>query len=171
MCDEWDDYLYNEWDDYLYDEWDDKYQYEDEDEDYWDLYDEWDDWTTRTSNSNLGLGPPVRCEEIQIMMTFDKATVDRLRDVVEVLVKIPEYMEDQDDFGVTYTFTCDYYGDIVRALTAVETIIDDPETIVSEVDCEMLEEGRILIFEVLTKLDSVIRKVRGVTPPATEEKE
>jgi len=117
--------------------------------------------------SNLDFAPLVKRELIQIMMKVDKSTVERLKDAVEALVG-PQDMVEGDDLKITYTFCCDYYGQIVRALTAVETILDDPETVISKVDCEMLEEGRILVFEVLRKLDDVIRKVKGVTPPVTE---
>ena len=121
-------------------------------------------------NSNLSFATLVKREKIEILMEVDTPTVERLREAIEVLVKVPDPMGEGDNLKITYSFYIDYYGKIVKALTAVETIIDDPETVISQVDCEMLEEGRILVFEVLRKLDDVIRKVKGVTAPATEDR-
>ncbi len=124
----------------------------------------------RADDSDLSFGLHVKRELIQITMEVDKPTVERLKDAIEVLVKIPETMDEGDNFKITHTFCCDYYGQIVRALTAIKMIIDDPETVIPKVDCEILEEGRILVFEMLRKLNDVIRKVKSVSLPDTEDR-
>ncbi len=115
-------------------------------------------------------GSVVRQEKIEIGMVVDKSVCERCEKAVKTLVETDiSQMVSGDDLVITYRFYCDYFGNVVEALQAVEKILDDPETVVKKADCVALEEGRILIFEVLTKLNDVIRKVKGVTPPRQEK--
>ena len=117
-------------------------------------------------------GPVVREEEIKIKLVVGESVYKRCEKAVKTLVTPsvePSEMGSRTDLLIEYTLWCEYFGDVAKALQAIEEILDDPETVVREADCAALEEGRILVFEVLTKLQDVIRKVKGVTPPATVE--
>lgn len=113
----------------------------------------------------LGQEKLQRREKVEIKMTLHKEAFERHKKAVKILLVPPEMMED-DSLVITYKFFCEYFGNVVACLQAVEEICDDPD-IIKEADCEALEEGRILVYEVLRKLEAVIQKVKGGTPPST----
>jgi hypothetical protein len=63
-----------------------------------------------------------------------------------------------DMVHIRYKFWASYYG-VVKNLQAVQDLCDDPDVVVT-VDCAELEEGRILIYETLKKLDNIIQHVK-----------
>ncbi|MHC4705019.1 MAG: hypothetical protein ACYTFQ_31100 [Planctomycetota bacterium] len=106
---------------------------------------------------------PARTEHIEIKMELDKAAYDRHRKAVEDFSPHLQVSEG-DTLKLTYNFYCDYHGDIVKKLTAVKEFCSDP-AIVHKASCSELEEGRVLVYEVLKKLDEVIQLVREPDDP------
>ncbi|KPK54268.1 MAG: hypothetical protein AMS22_06080 [Thiotrichales bacterium SG8_50] len=101
---------------------------------------------------------PTRIENVKIKMELDYDAYLRNKEAVTALTSV-ENVREGDKLKITYDFSCWYLGDIVEKLTAVETICNDPATI-KTASCSELEEGRILVYKVLRKLDDVIRQVR-----------
>jgi len=99
-----------------------------------------------------------RQEKVVIKMTLDKATYDRQQTAVEAL-GAQHFVNEGDTLHVTYTFMADYIGDIVKKLTAVEAICDDPAVII-DADVAEVRHGRMLVYEVLKKLDRISKKLR-----------
>jgi hypothetical protein len=67
---------------------------------------------------------------------------------------------DGDTLKVHWTLTCAYLEETALTLEAIGSICDDPDVIVNAT-CAPLEEGKILVLEVLKKLEAVIAKVRA----------
>ncbi len=67
-------------------------------------------------------------------------------------------MGSADTFHITYTFSMEYHG-VVEQLDAIMELCDDRD-IINSLDCQALEEERILVYEVLKKLDKTIKKVK-----------
>lgn len=98
---------------------------------------------------------PTKVENVQIKMTLDKAAHDRHAQVVKDLAPHLGPVLENDTLNLTYTFHCLYFGDIVKKLTAVQELCSDPQ-IIHEASCRELRDGKILVYEVLKKLDDVI---------------
>ncbi len=69
----------------------------------------------------------------------------------------PKMMTGSDSFRLDYRFVVDYHG-VVENLNAIVELCDDPD-VVNGLSCQALESERILIHEVLKKLDATIEKV------------
>jgi hypothetical protein len=65
-----------------------------------------------------------------------------------------------DNINFTYDFSISYFGDVVEKLEAVGEICSDPAVVVAA-ECAILEKGRCLAYEILQKLDSVIKEVQN----------
>jgi hypothetical protein len=98
-------------------------------------------------------------------MELTKDAADKHEDAVKTLIRnLKTQLRDGDTLKVTYDFIVQYYGDIVRKLQAVGVICSDPSVVVTA-SCGELEEGRILVYEVLKKLDHVIQLARQRDEP------
>ena len=64
-----------------------------------------------------------------------------------------------------YKFCVDYYC-IVGAFDAIMELCDD-DGIIQKLGCRALEDERILVYEVLKKLDATIQKIRQRNRDAT----
>jgi hypothetical protein len=102
---------------------------------------------------------PERTETIYISMELKGSAYEKHKEAIHTLCPDHTTNVQQDDrIKISYTFWATYHG-LVENLQAVEELCGDPDTITS-VDCAALEERRILVYEVLKKLDSVIQKVK-----------
>jgi len=107
------------------------------------------------------LNPP-KSENVKIRMKLSKSgllhhleTIKLLRpDVVDL------QMGDEDSLTVSYDFTIAYLGNVAKALQAVQTLCEAPD-VVMEASCEELEQGRILVYEVLKRLEAIIALKKG----------
>lgn len=79
---------------------------------------------------------------------------------LKILLPVVPKTEEGDTLKVHYTFTCAYLQETALQLEAIGSICDDPDVIVNA-ECLPLEEGKILVFEVLKKLEAVIDKVKA----------
>ena len=106
-------------------------------------------------------GRCIRAESVNIGMDLDKKAFDRHEEVVRILVpNFKGQLKQGDNLKVSYDFFIMYFGDVVKKLTAVAAICDDPDVVLSA-SCEELEEGEILCYEVLNKLKRVIALVKN----------
>jgi hypothetical protein len=109
---------------------------------------------------NFCSGQPEKREKISVHMTLDKKAYARHAQAVAAL--LPDFkaqMEKDDDLKVSYDLFINYFGDVVRCLEAVKKICSDPDVVITA-SCPELEQGRLLIYEALKRLDSVIKTVR-----------
>ena len=105
---------------------------------------------------------PERTETICLNMEVKGSMYEKHRKAVHILT--PKYgrytdIQPDDTIKISYKFWASYYG-VVQNLQAVQDICDDPDVVV-KADCAALEEGRILVYETLKKLDNIIQKVKG----------
>ncbi len=107
--------------------------------------------------------PPERTETVSIRMEVRGDAYEKHKESITTLV--PDYQDDKyvdkqpdDTIVVGYSFLVTY-SNVVRNLRAVQAICDDPDVVVTA-DCGALEEGRILAYETLKKLDNIIRQVK-----------
>ncbi len=63
-----------------------------------------------------------------------------------------------DTFNLDYTFCIDYHK-VSESLGAIMELCDDPD-VIHRLVCPSLERERILVYEVLKKLDATIAKVK-----------
>jgi hypothetical protein len=100
-------------------------------------------------------------EEVNIRMTLDPAAYARHAQAVGVLVpNFKEQMLKDDELKVAYDFTIEYFGNVVRKLEAVEKICSDPDVVVAA-SCPELEQGRLLVYEALKRLEAIIKSMKG----------
>ncbi len=96
-------------------------------------------------------------QSVDICMTLDKSRYEKHKADVAVLTDKRAMDVTEDDLvKLKYKFFIHYIGDIARKLEAVGNICDDP-AVVRDIKCWQLKEGRILIYEVLKKLDRLIK--------------
>ena len=96
-------------------------------------------------------------EDVTINLQFTPQALTRHRHDIEQLMS-PPATRDGDLLNIRYKFCIKYFGNIRNALAAVSSICDDP-SVVKSVSCAELTQGRILIHEVLKKLEELIKKV------------
>lgn len=112
------------------------------------------------ADANGSFHSPVRSETVKIGMNLQFEAYERHREAVRTL--LPAFdtrMSAGDDLKVNYTFSIDYFGDVVKKLTAVQELCEDPE-IISDANCVTLQEGRILCYAVLKKLEAVLKGLK-----------
>ena len=101
-------------------------------------------------------------QAVKILMSLSKEAHDRCREIVHILW--PTWNETLirpgDTLCLDYEVSVYYFNDLIKKLTAVQTLCADPEVNV-EVSREELEEVRILVYEVLKRLENVIQEVRS----------
>jgi hypothetical protein len=71
----------------------------------------------------------------------------------------PATVRPDDLVKVNYTFSIEYYGNIAKALFAVNEICANHPEVVKAVEYKELERGRVLIHDVLTRLDQLMKTV------------
>lgn len=99
-----------------------------------------------------------RRETVTIKMELDATAYDRHAAAVDMLVG-SQNPQGNDLLKVNYRFFIEYSGSVVEALTAVKDICADPDVVVS-VSCTELEQGRLLVYETLNRLETLIDAVR-----------
>jgi len=96
-------------------------------------------------------------QKVDICMHLDKSGFEKHKaDAARVLGKPIDDLSEGDFIKLKYTFFITYLGDIAKRLEAVGNICDDP-AIVRSIDCYQLKEGRILVHEILKKMDRLIK--------------
>lgn len=104
---------------------------------------------------------PTRTESVRITMKLAKEVADKHEQVVKLLApNFAKQLIDGDTLNVTYSFCIDYFGDVVQRLTAVQKLCSDL-AVVTQASCEELEEGRLLVYEVLRRLDMLITSIKS----------
>jgi len=106
----------------------------------------------------------IKTETCQISMSLNRDAVSRQIKAVETLLS-PEQLEtaeetkSADTLKVKYDFRIDYFGDIVEKLEAVRQICKDSKVVV-EVNCDLLEKNRCLVYETMKALDKLIQTIK-----------
>ena len=67
-------------------------------------------------------------------------------------------MKESEKLTFEYSVSLSYFGTVAETLAAIEHIIDKCPEGVSEVSLEEMAHGKCLIRDVLTKLDTIIKK-------------
>ena len=101
---------------------------------------------------------PTKTEEIHIKMELDKKAYARHAQAVMAVVDKSIDIGEKDTLKVDYTLYANYFGDVVKKLEAVKKICSDPDIVVSA-SCASLTQGRLLIYEALKRLDTVIAEI------------
>ncbi len=65
-----------------------------------------------------------------------------------------EVAQKGDTMVITYNLNMDYYGDTYNRLTAIEQLLDSP-TVIGSADMKRLDDGRILLQQIIRKLDRI----------------
>jgi hypothetical protein len=97
-----------------------------------------------------------RSEEVNFKIEFNREQVDLHRDLIHNFLQYIPTLTNGDDLNLTYTIYIDYIGNIVKCLSALETLLD--AGVIIKADHEELNYGRSLIISVLNKIDDVQRK-------------
>jgi len=104
---------------------------------------------------------PTKTESVKITMKLAKEAADKHEQAVKLLApNFAKQLMSGDTLNVSYSFCIDYFGNVERRLTAVQELCSDT-AVVTQASCEELEEGRLLVYEVLSKLDALIADVKA----------
>ncbi len=105
--------------------------------------------------------PAELVEKINIKMKLERDVANRNTEAIQCLIpNWKEYLKDSDTLTIDYNFNCEYLGTVATALRHIQAICDDPD-VVLDVSCESLAQGHILIYEVLKRLEQVIKTVEA----------
>ena len=109
-----------------------------------------------------GLLNPPRHESVRINMKLSKSSLLNHLEVVKLLRPdvVDLHMDDDTTLSLDYDFSIAYLGDVATNLQAVQELCEAPD-VVMEASCAELEQGRILVYEVLKKLDRLIAAKKG----------
>jgi hypothetical protein len=104
---------------------------------------------------------PERIEAVNIKMKLTGAAAKSHKDAVLTLNPTAlDHIRDDDDLLINYSFIIQYFDDVLGGLEAVQEICEDPDVVLSA-SCAELEEGRLLVYEVLKKLEAVIKTTKA----------
>lgn len=98
-------------------------------------------------------------EHVAIQLCLNKQQSKKFRTEINSLTKNTPEVRDNDTLTIDYKFQIEYIGDIRKNLKAISILCSEPG-LVKQANCEMIEEGRILCYEVLKELDNLIRKLK-----------
>lgn len=65
-----------------------------------------------------------------------------------------EVAQQGDTMVITYDLNMDYYGDTYQKLSAIEKLLESP-TVIGSADMGRLDGGRILLQEIVRKIDRI----------------
>jgi hypothetical protein len=100
-------------------------------------------------------------ENITIGMKLKPEAATRHKEaVLHLCPGLVGWVKDTDEVNIDYKFCCEYFGSVEVALRHIQSICDDPD-VVLDVSCESLAQGRILLYEVLKRLEQVIKTVEA----------
>lgn len=98
---------------------------------------------------------PERTEKLEIKLELDKTRADKFKSEVDLLTEgMVPLVDEGDTLKVTYTFSVDYFGNIVKGLQAVRALLSD-RWVVRDVNINELKHGESLIVELLDELRKV----------------
>jgi hypothetical protein len=104
-------------------------------------------------------------ERLSIKMHIPGSQVPVVRKQLDVLRECsalnldPADVRPDDLVKIDYTVTCKYFGNVARALSAVNEICANHPEVVTGVEYQELKHGRMLIHEVLARLDQLMATV------------
>ncbi|MHC4371756.1 MAG: hypothetical protein ACYSW8_29425 [Planctomycetota bacterium] len=104
-------------------------------------------------------------ERLWIKMNIPGSMVPSVRSQLDVLRECsalnldPATVKSGDLVKVDYSVLIKYFGNTVKGLNAVNEICANHPEVVKGVEYEELERGRVLIHEVLTRLDQLMKTV------------
>jgi len=105
--------------------------------------------------------PAELVEEIIIKMKLEPEAATRHREaVLHLCPDLDGRLQATDEVNIDYKFCCEYLGTVAMALRHIQSICEDPK-VVLDVSCESLTQGHILIYEVLKRLEQVIKTVEA----------
>ena len=100
-----------------------------------------------------------RIESLHIEMSMDKSMYKKHIAAMKLLIPdLDVQMAKGDTLNLRYDLRIEYLGKVAECLEAVGELCED-RMVVTKASCKELEEGRILLYEVLKKLDHVIKMV------------
>lgn len=113
----------------------------------------------RLDYGNIG-----RAERLSVRMDIDHADIEKVRPQLEVLercaaLNMPKNVIPGDLLKVNYSLTAEYLGNTAQALTAVNEICSQHPELVAAVKYEELKHGKMLLHEVLSRLDTLMQTV------------
>jgi len=91
-------------------------------------------------------------------MTLDKSATDKHTEALKEL-KAYKNIEKDDTLKVNYRFNIEYLGNIVECLKAVRELCQD-QKIIKQANCNILQKGSILCYEVFKELEALIRRIK-----------
>jgi hypothetical protein len=97
-----------------------------------------------------------RSEEVNFKIEFNKEQVDLHKDIIHGFLRYLPVVTNEDTLNLTYTIYIDYIGNIVKSLSALETLLD--AGVIVKAEHEELNYGRSLVIDVLNKINDVQRK-------------
>jgi hypothetical protein len=98
-------------------------------------------------------------------MDIPGSQMSKVREQLDVLRECcalnldPDTIRPNDLMRVNYSVTCEYFGNVARALSAVNEICANHPEVVTGVEYQELKHGRMLIHEVLARLDQLMATV------------
>jgi hypothetical protein len=105
---------------------------------------------------------PSRIENVRISMELSKSGFLEHLETIKLLRPdaVDLHMDDDTTLSLDYDFSISYLSSVAEHLKAVQTLCE-AEDVVVKASCEELEQGRILIYEVLKRLDAIIKAKKG----------
>lgn len=105
-----------------------------------------------------------RTERIAILIELDKSKADTYREQINQILRSPggsgttaPDMSEGDTLKVKYSFTAEYFGEITDNLKTLQSLMSDPDIVVSATVSELVH-NECLIEEVLRD----IRRVKSI---------
>jgi hypothetical protein len=107
------------------------------------------------------MSKPTKTEAVTINMKIDREMSLKHKPAIKtILPNFKTQLEGKDHLNLKYEFFINYFGDVERKLRAVHSLCKDPGVII-DASCDEIEEGKILVYKVLKRLEEVIQTVRG----------
>jgi len=96
-------------------------------------------------------------EQVVFNLKLTHEQSERNKNDVRKFIKNPPPTEQDDVLNLTYTLYLEYFGEVAERLEAIERLSKDGAVIGGSVD--EINQGRILIFDVLKRLEKLTVKV------------
>ena len=108
--------------------------------------------------SIFSLLEPTRREQVQFLLTLDKARIDKFQREIDLILssqglETPNCCE-CDKLKLTYSIMLYYFGKVTQCLEALGTILSDPDVVLSA-ELDELIHGECLLVQILDRLRHV----------------
>jgi len=108
----------------------------------------------------FGYGSKTRSEKVRFDLELDKVRAEKFQKELEVFPFTPfSEMQPGDSLKLKYEVYINYFGNVAQCLTALTTILSDPDVVV-KAELTELKHGECLIDTVLARLRDVQEIIR-----------